>query len=209
MKQLSSINRQMVLASGSPRRLELMRMLGFDPCVRVSSVLEILAPGEIGETYTRRLSQEKAAAVAAGLSDDDPSWVLAADTVVEFDEHILEKPLDFDDACRMLRMLSDRTHRVTTSFTWLERTTGTQAVRSVTADVRFRALPDEMIHNYVKTGEPMDKAGAYGIQGVGASLVSRIDGSYHTIVGLPICEVVETLRELGGLTEFPFVGGQK
>lgn len=204
--EVTSQNTQIVLASGSPRRLELMRLLGFDPRVRVSAVAEVRAAHENGEAYTRRLCLEKAQTVASTLNELDPAWILAADTVVEFEDTVLEKPEDFDHACAMLRQLSGREHTVTTSFCWLNRMTQRHEVVSVAAGVTFRSLDDEAIANYVRTGEPMDKAGAYGIQGVGAFLVASISGSYHTIVGLPICEVVTSLQALGGLGAFPFSG---
>jgi septum formation protein len=204
MKRVTSENPQIVLASGSPRRLELMRMLGFDPRVRVSAVEEVLRAGETGESYTSRLCREKAAGVRETLNSEDPDWILAADTVVECDGHILEKPADIADAVDMLRSLSARSHTVTTSFCWLDRSSGAEAVRSVSAKVWFRELDDDTIRHYVATGEPMDKAGAYGVQGIGACLVSRIEGSYHAVVGLPICEVIQTLDEAGGLAAYPF-----
>lgn len=205
MKRVTSENPQIVLASGSPRRLELMRMLGFDPRVRVSAVEELLQAGESGESYTSRLCREKAVGVRNTLNSEDPDWILAADTVVELDGQILEKPTSIADAVEMLRGLSGRSHIVTTSFCWLDRSSGEDLVRSVSAKVWFRDLCDDTIRNYVATGEPMDKAGAYGVQGIGACLVSRIEGSYHTVVGLPICEVIKSLDEAGGLAAFPFV----
>ncbi len=204
MRRVTSENPQIVLASGSPRRLELMRMLGFDPRVRVSAVEEVLKPGESGEAYTSRLCREKAAGVQKTLNSEDPDWILAADTIVELDGQILEKPKDIADAVDMLRTLSGRAHCVTTSFCWLDRTSGTEVVRSISAQVWFRELDDDTIRNYVATGEPMDKAGAYGVQGIGACLVARVEGSYHTVVGLPICEVIESLDAAGGLAAFPF-----
>ena len=205
MNALTFANTQMVLASGSPRRLELMRMMGFDPRVRVSSVDEVPDHGEDGTAYTRRLCREKAEAVRHSLNDDDPHWILAADTVVERDGQILEKPHTTEHAFEMLCELRGCAHTVTTSFCWLHRGGHLSDVGTVTATVFFRDVEDTALRNYIQTGEPMDKAGAYGAQGIGAFLVERIDGSYHTIVGLPVGEVIESLTALGGLTEFPFV----
>lgn len=203
---ISIDNRQMVLASGSPRRLELMRMIGFDPRVHVSAVPEIVTDGESGREYTRRLAVEKARAVRLTLNEHDPEWILAADTVVEAAGKILEKPADVAEGVAMLKSMVGTSHRVTTSFCWLNRLTAESVVQSVTATVFFRDADDDTLWRYVKTGEPMDKAGAYGAQGVGAFLIERVEGSYHAVVGLPICQVVESLTALGGLVDFPFAG---
>lgn len=206
MSELRNDNRRFILASGSPRRLELMQNLGFVPEVIVSDVPETRSVGESPTDYTRRLALAKAEDVRGKCAGDDglPDWILAADTIVIVDGDVLEKPADADEACRMLGRLSASAHIVETSFCWLQRSTGRSAVRSVDAHVEFRELSDAMIERYVATGEPSDKAGAYGIQDVGSALVRRIEGSYFTIVGLPVCEVIEELERLGGLDEFPF-----
>ncbi len=206
MSELTDNNRRFILASGSPRRRELMQNLGFVPEVVVSDIPEQRQPGESPTDYTRRLAVAKAEDVRDKLRGRDslPQWILAADTIVIVDEDVLEKPVDADDAARMLRRLSGDEHIVETTFCWLQRSTGRQTVRSVRADVEFRELGDAFIERYVATGEPSDKAGSYGIQDVGSALVRRIEGSYFTIVGLPVCEVVEELERLGGLSGFPF-----
>lgn len=203
--------RHIILASGSPRRLELVKKVGFIPQVQVSQVPEAIQPGEAPRDYTRRLARTKAEAVRAELAEDSakPGWILAADTIVVLpqegaDPAVLEKPADEAQARAMLRRLSGRLHEVITSFCWLDRFSGALAVESVHAQVQFRELSDQLIARYVATGEPADKAGAYGIQDIGSALVRRIEGSYFAIVGLPVCEVVESLQKLGGASGFPW-----
>jgi septum formation protein len=194
--------RQIVLASGSPRRRELLTMLGFVPEIRVSAVPEFPTPDETPEAYTRRLSGEKALSVSQTV--EDSRWILAADTVVVLNGKILEKPNDEEHAVDILKELAGGWHAVVTSFCWAQNK-DVRHVETVEAKVKLRDMSDAFIRNYVATGEPMDKAGGYGIQGIGSAMVERIDGSYHCVVGLPICEVVRALQGLGGVTEFPFV----
>lgn len=196
----------------------LMKNLGFLPDVVVSAVEEVRGPQETPGEYTRRLAAAKAQAVRAKLAGDSarPAWILAADTIVILENDgeapiVLEKPADAADAARMLRQLSGREHVVETSFHWLQRFSGQSAAGSVRARVEFRVLDEAMIARYVASGEPADKAGAYGIQDIGSALVRRVEGSYFAVVGLPVCEVVETLQALGGLDDFPFepIGAQE
>ncbi len=196
-------HRHIVLASGSPRRKELLEGLGFRLTVLRADVPEVPAPDESPSAYTRRLAHEKASAVAARLDREHPDWVLAADTVVVFDDRILEKPADDEDAVRTLQELSGARHQVVTSFCWRHRD-GRDLVDTVVTDVSFRTLPDAWIHAYVRSGEPMDKAGGYGIQGRAAAFVDRIEGSYSCVVGLPVCAVLQRFEELGELETFPF-----
>lgn len=188
-----------------------MGNLGFLAHVRVSSVPEQRGAKESPSDYTRRLALAKAEAVRDEMRGEREQldWILAADTIVIIQRNdgrdvVLEKPADPDEAAAMLARLSGRVHTVETSFCWLQRSTGRSQVKSVRADVEFRVLSEAMIARYVATGESLDKAGGYGIQDVGAALVRRIEGSYFTVVGLPVCEVVESLMELGGLQGFPF-----
>jgi septum formation protein len=210
MSLVSSEHPGIVLASGSPRRLELTRRIGFEPHVVVSNIPEVCAEGESPQEYTRRLALLKAQDVARRLEGekDMPAWILAADTIVVRDGELLEKPVDEEDARRMLRTLSGQWHRVITTFCWLSRipVEGSlpHGVYSVEAKVLFRVLSEEMIRRYVETGEPMDKAGAYGIQDVGGTIVRAIEGSYFCVVGLPVCEIIEALQGLGGLADYPF-----
>ena len=206
MAAISPKTPRFILASGSPRRRELTAALGWEPIVLPSSVEEIPGEDESPLDYTERLAREKAQAVIAanGDRDDLPEWVLSADTIVVQGGEVLEKPADREDAIRMLEELSGSTHEVITSFCWASRSSDALAVRSVTTIVHFRELERETIERYVDTGEPMDKAGAYGIQGLGGAFVASIVGSYSAVVGLPVAAVVAELEALGGLKEFPF-----
>jgi septum formation protein len=178
----------LVLASGSPRRRQLLEMLGLGVEVRPPRIAEIRAPGEDPRSYVERLAREKAASVAGDL-------VLGADTTVVVDGEVLEKPTDADDALRMLRRLQGRTHQVLTAIA-LKTPRGMLGATDVTAVV-FRTADDDLLRAYVATGEPMDKAGAYGIQGYGAALVERIDGDFFSVMGLPVRRVLELLEQAG------------
>jgi septum formation protein len=174
-----------VLASASPRRAELLRGAGIPFEVIVADVDETVYPGEQPEIYALRVAAAKAQAVSE-RADGRP--VLAADTVVIVHDQILGKPVDAGDARRMLRLLSGRAHHVLTAVVLddevtLERT-----------QVQFAALGDDEIDWYVASGEPHDKAGAYAIQGLAARFVTRIDGSYSNVVGLPVSRVYQLLR---------------
>lgn len=203
---ITTHDRRFILASGSPRRRELTSALGLEPIVLVSSVPEERTPGESPQGYTERLALDKAEAVAQSIThrDDLPDYILAADTIVVLGHEVLEKPVDAEDACAMLMDLSGSTHEVITSFCWLERRTHTHRVCSVSTSVTFRAIGAGAIARYVATGEPMDKAGAYGIQGLAGAFVERIEGSYSAVVGLPVSAVIHELEAMGGLDEFPF-----
>ncbi len=182
-----------ILASASPRRRELLAGLGLEFEIRPAKGEEHPAPGLSGAETAKRLSRAKCLEVAASASPDDV--VIAADTVVAADGEILGKPHDASDAKRMLRALSGRSHWVYTGVTvWKG-----GALRSAAegTQVRFRALTDAEIEAYIATGEPMDKAGAYGIQGRAALFVEGIDGDYFNVVGLPLCRLGEMLKELG------------
>lgn len=189
---LPGVAPELVLASASPRRRELLLQIGVRHCVRVADVDESVLPGEAPEAYVCRLACAKAQAVAAR---DDSLPVLGADTTVVIDGRILGKPADADDALAMLQSLSGREHRVLTAVA-LCRSGRIMEALSVTR-VWFRARDDEMLARYVASGEPLDKAGAYGIQGLGAALVTRIDGSYSGVVGLPLAETVDLLHAAG------------
>jgi septum formation protein len=178
----------LVLASGSPRRRQLLEMLGIPVEVRPSHVPEIQAPGESPQAYAERLAREKAAAVAGPL-------VLGADTTVVIEGDMLEKPVDAADALRMLRRLQGHTHQVITAVA-LKTADAMLSATDVT-DVTFRPADDDFLRAYVATGEPMDKAGAYGIQGYGAALVERIDGDFFGVMGLPVRLVLDLLARAG------------
>jgi septum formation protein len=181
---------QLVLASQSPRRRELLETAGIPFIVRVRPVEEVRAAGEAPEAYVRRLARAKAEAAWEGPHE----IVLGADTVVVLDQDVLEKPLDQDDARRMLTKLSGREHVVITGIC-LKHVGGTE-VDSVSTSVCFHALSAEEIENYVASGEPMDKAGGYAIQGLASKFVARIDGCFFNVVGLPVSRVYRYLRSL-------------
>lgn len=180
----------LVLASRSPRRAELLSSAGIEFQIRVADVDEAVIPGEAPLEYVTRLAREKAAAVPA--SPDE--IILGADTTVVIDGQILGKPEDAADASRMLRALSGREHQVITGVC-VRRGDDVQA-GAVTTTVWFRTMSEAEIAGYVASGEPMDKAGAYGIQGLAAQFIPRIDGSYANVVGLPVhlvCDLLEGL----------------
>lgn len=185
-----------ILASASPRRSELLRQVGFEFEVIPSQAEELELAGESPEEHVIRLSLEKAREVST-RDDIDGRWVIGSDTIVLRDAEILGKPADTEDAARMLRSLSGRTHQVLSGYAILDRGTGENRAAAVTTRVTFRSLTDAEITGYIATGEPADKAGSYAIQGLGAFMVSRIEGSYSNVVGLPLCEVVQALEILG------------
>jgi septum formation protein len=178
----------LTLASGSPRRRQLLEMLGIPLRVVPSNIPEVRRPAETPVDYVERLAREKALSVPGGL-------VLGADTTVVVRDEVLEKPADPADALRMLRKLQGRTHQVVTSVALV----ASEAVHQATdvTSVVFRRLSDELLEAYVATGEPMDKAGAYGIQGYGAALVERIEGDFFSVMGLPVRLVLELLERAG------------
>lgn len=182
---------RLVLASASPRRRELLTQAGFTFEVRAAHVNEDPRPDEDPIAYVVRLAREKAEAVYAELHDPE-ILVLGADTTVTLDGHILAKPGDQADACRMLRMLSGRTHRVITGVA-IAFASGTEVAAEVTG-VQFLTVTEDEIAAYVATGEPMDKAGAYGIQGSAAKWIPRIEGCYSNVVGLPLALVSTMLK---------------
>ena len=182
---------RLVLASGSPRRQEMLAGVGLDFVVRPADIDESPRAGELPVAYVRRLSAEKAASV---IGSDE--IVIAADTTVEIDGAILEKPLDDADASRMLRLLSGRTHHAHTGVTVAHFTGSTTAFTTTltTTAVTFVALTDDVIEWYVATGEATDKAGAYGIQGAAGAFVERVEGSVTNVIGLPLAEALRLLR---------------
>lgn len=181
----------LILASASPRRKELLQTAGYRFDVIPATCEEHIPPGLSPKDAVEALAYQKALDVYALYPD---CTVLGADTVVCFDGEILGKPHDEEDAARMLKLLSGQTHEVRTGFALLSK--GVEFVSSEAAMVTFFHLTDEQIRHYIQTGEPMDKAGAYGIQGKGAVLVRSVLGDYFNVVGLPIATVARALAAL-------------
>jgi septum formation protein len=179
----------LILASASPRRAELLRNAGIPFTVEPAHVPEESMSGEKPLDYAQRLARDKAHAVFSCHPDDA---VLGADTVVVVEEHLLEKPADFEDAMRMLRLLSDRTHQVITGVCLMA--AGFERIEAEITQVSFSRIDDQEIADYARSGEPMDKAGAYGIQGIASRWAERIEGCYFNVVGLPIARVYRMLR---------------
>ncbi|MBF9001365.1 Maf family protein [Vibrio nitrifigilis] len=181
---------KLVLASGSPRRRELLTQLGYNFDVIVTDVEEARHEKESARDYVQRLSCDKALAGVA-LSAPD-SLVIGSDTIVVLGEQVLEKPSDFSDAQRMLRSLSGGVHQVMTAVTIANKQQHRSIV--VVTDVWFKPLTDKEIEDYWLTQEPLDKAGSYGIQGIGGRFVTRIEGSYYAVVGLPLYETDQLIQ---------------
>ena len=188
---------RVILASASPRRRDLLTMIGIAHEVIPADVDETYGPEEVPRAHAERLAREKASVLAARAPD---AVIIAADTIVVVDGDVLGKPRDADEAARMLRRLAGRTHTV---FTAVAVASGAKILSGVEeVGVTFRPLDDATITSYVATREPMDKAGAYGIQGYGAAIVERIDGDYFAVMGLAIGRMLALLRELGFRYDF-------
>jgi septum formation protein len=183
-----------ILASASPRRRELLAGIGASFDVIPSYIPEVLAEGEAPEEYVARLSREKANAVAQKNPD---RWIIAADTTVLIGGRLLEKPVDRADAARMLTTIAGRTHIVYTGVTLQNLAASHLETRVAESEVRMLPLSTEEIDWYVATGEPLDKAGAYAVQGIGAMFIESIHGSYSNVVGLPLATLYQMLRRAG------------
>jgi septum formation protein len=179
----------LVLASASPRRSELLHNAGISFMLDPAHVPEVPLQQEAPLAYAQRLARDKAIAVFSRHPNDT---VLGADTVVVVDEHLLEKPADSNDAARMLRLLSGRSHQVITGVCVVA--PGFERTEAEVTKVWFSQLSDAEIADYVRSGEPMDKAGAYGIQGIASRWIGRIEGCYFNVVGLPVQRVYRLLR---------------
>ena len=185
-----------ILASASPRRTELMELAGIAFSVVPADICEDVLPGEAPSEHVMRLSREKADAVAAANSG---RFFIGADTVVVLDDRIMGKPADGDEAFRMLTALSGRDHEVMTGFTVFDKVSGIHLSRCVRTEVTFKALSEREIRAYIATGCPMDKAGAYAIQGGAVHFIRSICGSYTNVIGLPMTELYEALSQMGAL----------
>lgn len=186
---------RVVLGSQSPRRRELLSLIGIPHEVRPANIDERYLPGEVPREHAERLARGKATAIAV-----PDAVTIGSDTIVVVDRDVLGKPTDEADAARMLRRLSGRSHVVITAVAAMWHGRMLSSVEEV--GVTFRSLTDREIAAYIATGEPMDKAGAYGIQGYGATIVERVDGDYFAVMGLPLNRLTRLLEELGLLYEF-------
>ena len=190
----------LVLASASPRRKEILQNAGIPFIVQAADIPEIPLPGESPQAFAKRLAQEKAQAVSRQKPND---WILGADTVVVVDDWILGKPTDKTDAARMLHLLAGRTHEVITGVCLVGPGASVQSgwisdlsfVDSETTKVTMGKIDEQEIQEYIESGEPMDKAGAYAIQGKASRWISRIEGDYFNVVGLPVSLVYRMLQD--------------
>lgn len=191
--------KHLILASTSPRRKELLETVGAAFEIIPSGVDEQILPSWTPLEVVLHLSAQKAEAVYQKQADYSGKVIIAADTVVAAGEHILGKPTDRSDARRMLKMLQGRTHEVYTGVTCIDGDTGRSLAKYQRTEVTLKNASDDEIDRYVMTGEPMDKAGSYAIQGIGALFVNRINGDYFNVVGLPLFTLNEMLSQFGAV----------
>ncbi len=192
------MNYTIVLASSSPRRLELIRTLGIEPLIIPSDVDESVDPMLTPSQVVEELASRKACSVASALpSDGENMIVIGSDTIVVQDGEILGKPQDEEDARRMLRRLAGRSHHVYSGIACIDAAAGRELRGHRRTVVHMKALNDRQIERYIATGEPMDKAGSYAIQGIGATLISGIEGDYFNVVGLSVSLLSDLLLEFG------------
>ena len=192
---MSEVTRRLVLASASPRRRKLLEGAGFDFDVHVPRIREALLGRESPDFMAQRLAREKAQSIA--LSYESDSCVLGADTAVVLDSILLGKPRDGMEAVEMLTRLSGRTHSVLTGYALVVPGTERIVAGVVESRVRMRSISNDEAHSYVATGEPLDKAGSYALQGIGAKFVEALEGSRSNVIGLPLEAVVPRLESLG------------
>jgi septum formation protein len=188
---------KIILASASPRRAEILRNAGIPFEARAVDLDESRRPGELRADYVRRLALGKARAAAAAQRDSDDSIFIGADTVVVVGDEILGKPESPDDARRILRLLSAAVHEVHTGLAVVRRPGAMEGLVEEVTRVTFAPLSDQDIESYIATGEPFDKAGAYGIQGIGGRYVTRIEGCFFNVMGLPLARLWSLLRDVG------------
>jgi len=189
-----SEKRKIVLASASPRRRELLALTGLSFTVDPSSYEEELVPAVKPRLLACRLSSEKARAVAKKHRN---ALIIAADTFIVYRDHLMGKPHTEKEALRMLCILNGRSHSVITGFTIVDTVTGKSLSKSVETKVWFRKLTKRELASYVRTGEPLDKAGAYAIQGLGSLIVEKIEGDYFNVIGLPLSSLAKALNKFG------------
>lgn len=187
----------LILASNSPRRREILRNADFSFTVQPAHIDETLQPNERAEDYVLRLAEAKGQLIAATARGSENTFVIGADTTVVCNGRIFGKPADPADAREMLRALSGATHEVLTGIAIIRASDRKNVAEVATTRVTFLPLADGDIDSYIASGEPFDKAGAYGIQGIGGKFVSRIEGCYFNVMGLPLSRVWQALRSLG------------
>jgi len=188
---------RLILASKSPRRYDLLKQLGLDFEVIPSKIEEDFVPNESPREHVIRLAEAKAMDVSNRYID---CWVIGADTIVYIDGQILGKPRNKEEAREMLRLISGKEHRVLTGISVRSSNKGKGECGAVETAVRMKSLSPAEMDWYVRTGEPFDKAGGYGIQGIGSFMIESINGSYTNVVGLPLCELMQMLVRLGAMT---------
>lgn len=207
MQERISIDFPLIVGSQSPRRLELLAQCGIPTEVLAVEIDEQVLPGERPDAMATRLARQKGASALYKLRQMERSaagrWILCADTIVHVSGELLGKPRDRDDALRILRLLSGRTHLVTTGFVVHGPDAFDAPAYAETTAVTFRTLSETEVQRYAKTGEGRDKAGGYAIQGLAGAFVDRIEGSYANVVGLPIHRVVEVLLKSGAIEAYP------
>jgi septum formation protein len=186
---------KLILASASPRRAEILRNAGFAFDIQPAHTDESLQKNERAEDYVRRLAESKAQAVAKVLTE--AAFIIGADTTVLVDRQILGKPIDAADARRMLKLLSGKTHEVLTGLTVVRAPNADSAKDVESTRVTFLPLSNDDIEKYIATREPFDKAGAYGIQGIGGRFISGIEGDYFNVMGLPVSKLWQILTKMG------------
>ena len=187
---------KLILASASPRRIELLQLLGLSFEVLPSGIEEVLRRGETPREHVLRLSEEKALAVARRHPED---WVLGADTIVIIAGEVLGKPGSVAEAREMLEKLSGQEHEVFTGFSIVRQKTGIRIREVVESTVLFREITSDEMEWYIGSQEPYDKAGAYAVQGMGAFFIREIRGSYTNVMGLPLCEVIDALKRVSAI----------
>jgi septum formation protein len=187
---------EIVLASGSPRRQQMLREVGITFTIAVSDINEDIEAGESPQAMVERLAVGKARAIAKLHKS---RWVIGADTTVFVQNEILAKPVDRQDATRMLKLLAGSTHQVWSSFALVNWEKREEYYESLRTDVTFTPMTEREISNYIDNGEPMDKAGAYAFQGIGAMFIKKIEGSHTNVIGLPLPEVIAALKSKGVL----------
>jgi len=188
---------KLILASASPRRAEILRNAGIPFETQITLLDESILPGELPGDYVRRLALEKARAAASARKRTDECILIGADTAVVADDELLAKPESEEDARRMLRLLSASTHEVHTGLALLRQPDRIERVVEEITRVSFAPLSDDEIDAYIATGEPFDKAGGYGIQGIAGRYVTRIEGCYFNVMGLPLARLWSLLRGFG------------